>query len=323
MVLFGADISNHKAGISVPRIVREGYRFIWCKASEGIGSTEYVDPTFDGFVGAIKQQGAIPGGYHFLRAGSGIAQAELFHRMIIAHGGPNGFLCACDTEKDAPWDTVYDFFARWKALTGGHPLFMYSSNWWWGVPSRSWPNGVGLTPLLWDSRYVSGDGYGSKLYEKVPNSWWIPRYSNWPETTVLQFSSTAEVAGFADVDVNAFRGTEDELRQFTRKGSDLALSYEDKKWLVQNNRSAIARGAWQDGYCDATFDEGYRGGPSLETINQKLDGLATQVAYLALSGVDVDAVADAILQKMATSPAFMDMIANVLVVAIGRALVDE
>lgn len=202
------DISNHQPDFDVAAAVSEGYEAIIMKASEG---TTFIDWTFSQHAAATINAGAIPGAYHYLRQGQGREQCDIFMRQIANMGGPNGWLVACDNEADADWDTTVAFFQRWSELTD-HPLMMYSGNWWW--TERGW-NGSSLTPYLWDSRYVNGEGYGSWLYEQVPDDWWQPRYGGWSDTTILQFSSSGLVAG-QRVDVNAYRGTRDELLALTR-----------------------------------------------------------------------------------------------------------
>lgn len=211
MVTWLIDISNHQGAFDVGRAVSEGYAGVWMKATEGVG---WEDWTFDTFAPQVIATGAIPGAYHYLRAGSGRDQCDEFYDRIRTWGGPDGWLVACDNEVDASWQTTVDFFARWRELAGDHPMFMYSGNWWWGC--RGW-DGASLTPYLWDSRYVNGSDYGSALYEQVPESWWSSRYGGWGAVTVLQFSSSGLVAG-RQVDVNAFRGTVDELRALARGG---------------------------------------------------------------------------------------------------------
>lgn len=209
------DISNHNAGFDVSRAVGEGYAAIIMKSSQG---TWYEDPTFDGFATATMATDAIPGAYHWLENGAGASQAEFLHQRISAHGGPTGWLCACDCEDNAEWQTVVDFFERWREITNGHTLIMYSGNWWW--ENRGW-NAAGLTPYLWDSRYVSGSGCGSELYERVPESWWIPRYGGWSKTTILQFADTAIVGGSTPIDVDAFLGTREELLKLAGRVLDM------------------------------------------------------------------------------------------------------
>lgn len=233
-----ADISNHQGDISIEQIVAEGYSAVICKASEG---TSFRDGWFDGWIPRIKAAGAIPGAYHFLRAGDGAAQARILHARVADHGGPSGFLCALDNEADASWETTVAFAETWREISGGHPLLMYTGGWWWRP--RGWP-GAELTPYLWHSHYVTGSGYGSALYGQVGEDFWTPGYGGWPQATILQFSSSARVAGQV-VDVNAFRGSLTELLALagitsTTGGQDMALTAQQEQVVVEGT-SLVAR----------------------------------------------------------------------------------
>lgn len=207
MTTWVIDLSNHQPSFNIPRAIQnEGYQAVILKATEG---TTYRDPVFDTYAQTTLDMGALPGAYHYLRAGDGAAQARALYRRIADHGGPTGWIAACDNETDATWDTTVAFHTEWAQLTGGHPLMMYSGTWWW--TPRGW-DGASLTPHLWDSRYVAGTGYGSQLYTKVPADWWTPRYGGWTDTTLLQFTATATVAGISGIDVSAHRGDIAQLR---------------------------------------------------------------------------------------------------------------
>lgn len=250
MVTWLIDISNHQGAFDVSRAVAEGYSGVWMKATEG---TTFRDWMFDSFAGQTLATGAVPGAYHYLRAGDGRAQCDAFYGRIRDHGGPDGWLAACDNEADASWQTTVDFFARWRELAGDHPLVMYSGNWWWSA--RGW-NGAALTPYLWDSRYVDGSGYGSTLYEQVPASWWSSRYGGWGDVTVLQFSSSGSVAG-RTIDVNAFRGTVDELRALTRGGGSGGVVVTPPS----EGGSGSSEGDWNLGMSFDEFKNGTVGAP--------------------------------------------------------------
>lgn len=211
MTVFGVDISNHQAGISIEQIAAEGYQYAICKASQG---TYFRDGWFDGWIPRIRAAGMTPGAYHWLENGDGGTQAKILYGRLVDHGGPSGFLVACDNEDNADWATTDAFVQEWAQVSGGHPLLMYSGRWWWAP--RGW-NGAAWTPHLWLSRYVAGSGYGSALYGDVADSWWSPGFGGWGEATVLQFSSSARVAGYS-IDVNAFRGAVDDLRALTSTG---------------------------------------------------------------------------------------------------------
>lgn len=278
MVVWIADISNHKPGFDVPRAVAEGYQAVIMKCTEGVGTPDVL---FDTFAPQVVAAGAIPGAYHFLWSGRADKQAEVFHRRIVDHGGPDGWITALDTEADAGFEDIAEFADRWAELTDGHPLMIYSSDWWW-------PDGwkaAHITPYLWDSRYVSGSGFGSQLYAGVPESWWTPRYGGWSTTTILQFSDRATVAGHTPVDVNAYRGTLDDLRILTTRGGDMAaspLSDADIRRLAQNIVSGITRGSWELGFCDQTFDQPFRDatkdGRTLQGVLDAIHGLRDAIA---------------------------------------------
>jgi hypothetical protein len=224
MVTWLIDISNHQGVFDVGRAVSEGYAGVWMKATEG---ASFRDGKFDRFAEQTLASGAVPGAYHYLRAGSGREQCDAFYRRIRDHGGPRGWLVACDNEADASLSTTREFFARWRELAGDHPMFMYTGAWWWGP--RGW-DGSALTPYLWASRYVRGSGMGQDLYTKVPVSWWRPGYGGWSTATVLQFTSTATVAG-QSVDVSAFRGSVDDLRRLTNPGTAITTSGEGENMV--------------------------------------------------------------------------------------------
>lgn len=211
-VTYLLDLSNYQPGFNVAQAAREGYSAFICKATEG---TTFNDALFDGFINQIQAAGAIPGAYHFLRAGDGAAQARAFYARVAAHGGPAGWLIALDNEADATWDTTVAWVTEWNRLSGNHPVIMYTGAWWWGP--RGW-SGSQLTPYLWHSRYVAGTAPGSALYGQVPDAWWTPGYGGWGSATILQFSSKGQVAG-QQVDVDAFRGTLDDLRVLTAPGA--------------------------------------------------------------------------------------------------------
>ena len=205
------DISNYQGSFDVARAAAEGYSAILCKATEG---TTFRDSTFDRNLPLIMAAELIPGAYHFLRSSDGAAQARAFHARVAANGGPAGWLIALDNEADATWDVTCAWVTEWNRLTDHHPFLMYSGAWWWGP--RGW-SGAQLTPYLWHSHYVNGSDLGSALYAKVPGSWWSPGYGGWGTATLLQFTSQALVAG-QKIDVSAYRGSVDELRQLTRPG---------------------------------------------------------------------------------------------------------
>jgi hypothetical protein len=302
-VIWLADISNHQGDISIEQIVAEGYSAVICKASEG---TTFRDGWFDGWIPRIRDAGAIPGAYHFLRAGDGAGQARIFWARVADHGGPAGFLCALDNEADASWEDTRAFAAEWNAITGGHPLLMYTGGWWWRP--RGWP-GAELTPHLWHSNYVSGSGTGAALYGQVTDAHWSPGYGGWPQATILQFSSSAQVAG-QTVDVNAFRGSLSEL---------LALTGQQHEGDDMSERASNAIEAWSVGSPKAA--DGYDVAPVI--WQQRLERWQGEVsAQLAAQRGELQALTAA-FQALATGGTSVDTSAVLAAVAGVRQLVEE
>lgn len=222
MVLYLVDAhTDFQAGLDVERVASEGYAGIIVKATQG--ASGFTAPAaFDDWIRRALARGMVPGAYHWLTNASASSQLDHFLGRI---GSPAALLCAVDVEDDsanAPsWATLEAFVAGWRERTADHPLILYSSNWWWS--KRGW-NGTGLTPYLWDSQYVIGSDVGSALYSKVPAGWWAPRYGGWNRSTLLQFTSSARVAG-KSVDVSAFEGTRQELASLAGLEVDMQLDW--------------------------------------------------------------------------------------------------
>lgn len=234
-VEFIVDAHNtYQAGLNVHQVANEGFAGLIVKATEG--ATGYTaPPMFDTWIQQARDTGMVPGAYHWLTNATVSKQLDHFLGRI---GSPTGLICALDVEAKVnvpSWDNLVDFVVGWKERTGGHPLMIYSSNWWWGV--RGWL-GVHLTPYLWDSRYVSGRDYASRLYGKVPASWWKPTYGGWPRATMLQFSASALVAG-KYLDVSAFEGTRQQLAALAGLEGDPIMTDVDLSYNGWNKGPAV------------------------------------------------------------------------------------
>jgi GH25 family lysozyme M1 (1,4-beta-N-acetylmuramidase) len=234
---FVVDAHNeYQAGLDINRVADEGYAGLIVKATQGTGG--YRAPAaFDRWISTAHNRGMVPGAYHWLTGGSrGRDQVGAFLGRI---GDPIGMICALDVEdpQNPPtWTHLYEFVQEFRQRTGGHKLLIYSGNWWWST--RGW-NAASLTPYLWDSQYVSGSDVGSRLFEKVPSSWWTPRYGGWNRTTLLQFTSEALVAG-QKVDVSAFDGTRMALATLAGKEGDAVAGEVSLDWHGWNNASSTA-----------------------------------------------------------------------------------
>jgi hypothetical protein len=166
----------------------------------------------------IRAAGLIPGGYHWIGAGDGAAQARYFMNHVKQLGGPKGMLIQLDCEDNATEADVTEWVGEWKRLSGNHPFLMYSGGWWW--KPRGW-NGTKWTPYLWQSHYLSADADTisddvAAFAARIPASWWNPGYGGWAQATILQFTSRGDAGSLGNhVDLNVYRGSLADLAKLT------------------------------------------------------------------------------------------------------------
>lgn len=220
---------SYQANFSVATAKKEGYAGGVSKITEGLtggANWDLVNKTWaKRWHDESVSEGMVWGGYHFLHNGNGAAQARYFLDEFnkITGRGVDGYLVQLDCEHDADWQTIQDFSNEFYRQTHDHPYLLYTGDWWWNVPGRRWA-GASLTPYLWHSRYVSGTGYGSFLYQKVDPSYWTPNYGGWPKATMLQYSASGSLGGLnANVDVSAFLGGASDLVKLCGGNSAMAL----------------------------------------------------------------------------------------------------
>ena len=201
MAILGIDISHHQGSFDVERAAREGIDFFIFKATEGSG---FTDSRFAENVAKARKTGKPFAAYHYQRSGVSAA-AQVAH---IARIVPKDIPVIPDVEAGSgSVSLTRDIVARLRAAGYRVPL-LYLPRWYWqqiGSPSLA-----GLPPL-WSSRYpdnVIGDIRDE--YADVPAHYW-DGYGGL-RVVVLQFTSSARVAGRAPIDGNAFRGTLAELR---------------------------------------------------------------------------------------------------------------
>lgn len=207
--ILGYDVSHWRV-VDPKRARAEGMRFVLCKATE---STTFIDPTYRSQVLGGALAGLLAGGYHFLRPGNGAGQCDYFLSTV---GDPDGKLCALDVE-DGSYADVLAFVARWRQRTR-HPLGGYTGPWFWRGHLGN-PPMAGLFDWTWDSTYMTGTGSPQQVYAQVVAGGyaaWTPTYGGLTTKSMLQYSSSATVAGVAQVDVNAWPGTWDELVALSR-----------------------------------------------------------------------------------------------------------
>lgn len=242
-MIWGLDISHHQgAGFPLARARAEGFDFAFFKATEGAG---FVDRQFAANLAAGRAAGMLVAAYHYQR-GDVSAAAQVAH---IQRHVPRDVPIVLDVEANGgDARLTRDLNARLNAAGYRTPL-LYLPKWYWQQIGS--PDLRGLPPL-WFSRYPDNrGGSASQIYGRVPASYWNGYGGLGVE--VLQFSSSATVAGRTPIDVNAYRGSREQLAALfggapgaapTAPGGieDMALDTRFKDWA--NNDQTVE--AWMN-----------------------------------------------------------------------------
>lgn len=193
---FGLDISHHQGAFDFARAKREGIAFVILKATEG---SEFIDNRFVLNLAAARKAGVMVAAYHYQRANASAAAQVAHIREVV----PKDVPVIPDVEAGSgPVSLTRDLVTKLRAAGYTVPL-SYIPRWYWqqiGSPSLA-----GLPPL-WSSRYPDNVvGSIADEFADVPASFW-DGYGGLP-VKLLQFTSSAAIAGRSPIDANAFRGT--------------------------------------------------------------------------------------------------------------------
>ncbi|WP_223068151.1 glycoside hydrolase family 25 protein [Paenibacillus caui] len=202
----GIDVSHHNGVIDWRRVAASGKSFAFIKASEG---TTFKDSMFAANVQGAKEANLMVGAYHFVNAATAEKareEAANFAAAMSLVGGAAALELppVMDYEnnprgisKSQINSVASAFLAELEGLTSRKPL-VYSGN----DFSVNFDAGLG-TYGLWVARY------------STQPPWNVPAWKNWD---FWQYSSTGSVAGInGQVDLNVFRGSVEELRDFVSR----------------------------------------------------------------------------------------------------------
>lgn len=206
MTLYGIDVSNHQREFNFAAAKREGFVFATHKVTE---SDDYRDPYWPRARDQMREHfPGLFGGYHFARNHVDVnRQAD----ALLAHLGDPSIPVQLDYEDTDTRGSMDNMKALIRAIEerGMRVFANYLPRWYWtghmGAPR------LDGTPPIWNSHYVLGTGYASVLYPGDSHAGWAEFHTDAPPVVILQFSERGQVAG-QSIDVNAFRGTEEELR---------------------------------------------------------------------------------------------------------------
>lgn len=200
-VTFGIDISHHQASNPNLKLARgEGIEFCIMKAGEG---SNFVDSKFAARLSEARAAGMLVAAYWYQRSNASAAAHVAKIKQIV----PKTVPVIPDVEANSGGVDLTREIVRLLRAEGYKVPFVYIPRWYWqqiGSPSLA-----GLPPL-WSSRYPDNNigGLGSE-WAVVPASYWNG-YGGL-DVVMLQFTSSARIAGYAPLDANAFRGTREQL----------------------------------------------------------------------------------------------------------------
>lgn len=222
MAVFGIDVSRYQTGIDLRELPVD---FVMAKVSEGSG---WKDPQFDVYREQVGGTDLLFAGYHFLRGDSPPGDQA---RNVKAALGDSGIPVIIDIERTngVPQPKMADVrLFRDVAVNLGVNVanLLYLPEWYWTEIGR--PDTGGWD--IWQSNYGSNDG----VYPGDQSDRWIAMGR---QAAVLQYTSTGRLPGYSgDLDINAFRGTREELAQkgwfYDFKEHEVATKSEIQAWVA-------------------------------------------------------------------------------------------
>lgn len=210
MTVFGIDVSHHQGGSLDFQSLRDaGIEFAFVKATEGAG---FIDSRFHTNLRRARDAGMLVAAYHYVRDSTAVASQVANVRRVV----PTDVPVIPDVEDGS------GTLPRVRTLVGllrdaGYVVpLLYLPRWYWQRVGS--PDLRGLPPL-WSSRYP--DNVVDDLrdeFARVPSHYWTG-YGGL-DVAVLQFTSSARIAGVAPLDANAFRGTRGQLAELLGRSED-------------------------------------------------------------------------------------------------------
>ncbi len=189
----GIDVSHWQGSIDWEKVYQDGYKFAFCKATEG---TTYVDDTFSGHMADGRAAGLYMGAYHFARPTRNTAEAEASHfsSVISSYLGSGYLRPVLDLEdgsslgKSALSTWVRDFQNAVISDTGLEPIIYCNANY-----AGNYLETSINTYDLWVAHYTSASG---------------PSTGIWSTWSFWQYTDQGSVDGISGstVDLDIYNG---------------------------------------------------------------------------------------------------------------------
>lgn len=239
--IFGVDVSRWQNGMSLKRVKDEGFQFAILRTNDGT----IPDECYQSHYADAQDAGLLMAAYTYVHGpqdGASIAEQVNTSLRVM---GSNRLPMWLDVEAPsglAP-SHIKEFADRFEAA-GVRVIGVYTYGPYWAGnligPDTPNPRSFGSGGHFWFAGYPGGPGFASTIYSSIGGD----GAQQWVDLTggatpdIWQFSSTASVAGFNEVDVNAYRGSVESLRSLFY-GGDAAGGDDDMSAEAERKIDAI------------------------------------------------------------------------------------
>ncbi|MFR9882494.1 GH25 family lysozyme [Corynebacterium striatum] len=206
--LFGVDVSEHQDGMSLAAAKREGIEYAIIRTTDGT----YKDRCYRSHLDDAESAGLITAAYHYLRnpsEGTTIAQ-QVQAALEVMGDKRRPMWLDCETPAGLHVDHIREckreFERRGVRVIGAYSYVPY----WEGSIAPGEPDSHEFG-AFWVAAYGQNrTGAPAAIYPGNGASQWDYPLGN-QKPVLWQYGSNAQVAGY-NVDINAYRGTRDQLR---------------------------------------------------------------------------------------------------------------
>ncbi len=225
--LFGVDVSEHQDGMSLAAAKREGIEYAIIRTTDGT----YKDRCYRSHLEDAESAGLITAAYHYLRnpsEGTTIAQ-QVQAALEVMGDLKRPIWLDCETPAGLHVDHIREakreFERRGVRVIGAYSYVPY----WKGRISPDEPDSHEFGAFWVAAHGSNRTGAPAGIYPGNGASQWDYPLGN-QKPTLWQYGSNAQVAGYS-VDINAYRGTRDQLcalfygNQESHKGEEMTTKF--------------------------------------------------------------------------------------------------
>ena len=234
--VFGVDVSEHQDGMSLRQAANEGIQFAIIRTTDGT----YMDRCYRSHLDDAESAGLLTAAYHYLRnpsEGTTVAQ-QVDAALAVMGDARRPMWLDCETDAGLSVEHIREAKRLFEAA-GVRVCGVYSYVPWW--EGRV----VGGEPKTEDFGAVWVAAYGRNFGGVPANIYGGDYHQHWDyplgdqKPAIWQFGSRGLVAG-REVDINAFRGTIDQLKALFYGGEVPHQNGESVSYIELGGVSAAA-----------------------------------------------------------------------------------